>query len=279
MDFEIKKFENEHLNFLDQLIEDEYELGRIRWFCENSPQTSYLGFLGEELVGVTSYSGSVNLTDLVIYISPNHRNSGYGNILYNFVESKIKESEIRKLELVYVNDPENKYFLSKKGFDIEFSSTYMTYSGGKVDDCKYKIIQYEDKHYLETRTVIREAYHKMQVAVGIEEENFEYPPNEAQRKLYLEDAENRYLMLLENEIIASITLDDEEIDDLVVSVKHQGKGYGRELMAFAINKLIDDGYDQLELWCIVGNPAEQFYSKIGFEEQMIHDISYKRLVR
>jgi ribosomal protein S18 acetylase RimI-like enzyme len=48
--------------------------------------------------------------------------------------------------------------------------------------------------------------------------------------------------------VAALVLDDDEIETLAVDVKHQRKGYGTEMMALAINKIIDDGCDQVELW-------------------------------
>jgi mycothiol synthase len=278
MHYTIEQYTDKYYNQITELIEDdEYENGRVVWFVEQYPQFAYVAIHASDVVGVCVYSGGSKSVDVVIYVKPEYRRNKIGSALLSTVEEKMIEAGVQKVECAHIAKKAEQDFMQKHGYIKEFSSDLMIYTKGKLPDCKYEVIPYEDKYYVECHNVIRNAFHRMQVAVGLEDESFEYPPNELQRKEYLNNAESMYLMRVNNEIVAALILDDEEIDILAVDVKHQHKGYGREMMAFAINKILDEGYDSVELWCIVGNTADIFYEKLGFEKVRTHDIRTRTL--
>lgn len=256
MNFTIEKYKDEYYQQISQLIgDDDYENGRVVWFVEHYPQFTYVAIHASDVIGVCVYSGENESTDLLIYVKPEYRRRKIATKLLYTVEEKMKAAGVKEVYCDHIAGMAEQEFMNKYGYLKEFSSTLMVYSKDKLPDCKYEVIQYEDKYYIECHNVIRNAFHRMQVAVGLEDESYEYPPNEQQRKKYLENAESMYLMRVNDEIVAALILDDDEIDILAVDVNHQGKGYGKEMMAYAINKILDNGYDSVELWCIVGNTA------------------------
>lgn len=273
-----KPYESKYIQDVKDIItDDNYELDRILWFIEQYPQCTTIAKDYKNVVAVSVFSGKDKSTDLLLYVKPEYRRRGLGSKLLKITEEKMKESGVKSVECCHVNGIAEKAFMKNLEYDLEFSSSLMTYSLGKMPEPKYKVIPYDDKYYTECHNVIRGAFHKMQVAVGIEEETYECPPNEWERNEYLTNAENMFLMQVGEEIVAALILDDEEVDIVAVEVSQQGKGYGKEIMAFAINKIIDDGYNEVELWCIVGNSAEKFYNKLGFVKQRTHDIVSRKL--
>lgn len=73
-------------------------------------------------------------------------------------------------------------------------------------------------------------------------------------------------MLNGDEIVASVTTGDGEIDNLMVNPAYQGKGYGRKAMQFAMNKMLDAGYEKIHICYMEGNDsAEKLYYSLGFK--------------
>ncbi|MGL5415508.1 MAG: GNAT family N-acetyltransferase [Clostridium sp.] len=62
-----------------------------------------------------------------------------------------------------------------------------------------------------------------------------------------------------NELFA----DSAEINALYVLAGFQGEGIGRELLLEAMKNLKDMGYSSIIINCLQGNPAIEFYKKMG----------------
>lgn len=154
----------------------------------------------------------------------------------------------------------------------------MIYKGTRPEKSKYEVRAYKDEDYLPARSIIRNAFHKMQVGIGLEAEDYAYLPNQEERRDFEENQENIFLLIDEKQIVGVLRLCENEIDDLAVAPEEQRKGYGTQLLHFAINHLLDKlGSRSIRLWCIVGNTARDIYLKEGFESLRTHDIMYKSL--
>lgn len=86
------------------------------------------------------------------------------------------------------------------------------------------------------------------------------------------DIENNivFLCITDNETIGTVTVRDNEILRLFVSPKHQKKGYGRELLDFAEDK-VSEGYSEIVIDASL--PAKSIYLKRGYKE-----ISYNKIL-
>ena len=49
--------------------------------------------------------------------------------------------------------------------------------------------------------------------------------------------ENVYLLIEDGELIGSVALKGNEIDDLLVEISHQGQGYGKQILLWAIGQM------------------------------------------
>lgn len=276
---QIREYKDEDYDEISDLIDDEYECGHFQYLIEEETEHAYVAMEGQKAAGVSIAELDGKEAYVFLYVSEQYRNQGIGSLLLKKMEQHLKQLEITCVNLDYVVNEENRAFFHQLGYQVEFTSELMYYHGLVKYTQQHEIRPYQDADYLESRTVDREAFHKMQVSVGIEAEDFVYPPNEAQRKEYLKNRENRYVMIDHGDIVGVLLLDDEEIDTIAVKPEFQRCGYGTELLHYAEEKILkEQGAEQAELWCIVGNTAREFYLKEGFEPERIHDIANKKLM-
>ncbi len=74
----------------------------------------------------------------------------------------------------------------------------------------------------------------------------------------------------ENQPVGTVTIKENDICRLFVLPEFQGKGYGRELLAFAENE-ISKTYEEILLDASL--PAKRIYLKRGYKEKESHIIS------
>jgi hypothetical protein len=106
----------------------------------------------------------------------------------------MKLASVREVECPRITRVADQEFMQRHGYVKEFSSDLMVYSSGREADCRYEVMQYEDKYYIECHNVIRGAFHRTQVSVGLEDESYGSPPNEKEKQRYLDDSKSMYLM-------------------------------------------------------------------------------------
>lgn len=69
-----------------------------------------------------------------------------------------------------------------------------------------------------------------------------------------------------NEIIATVYIKNGIIDHLMISPNYQGKGYGKKVTQFAINKALSEGAELIQLGVIEWNKkATNLYKSLEFE--------------
>lgn len=75
--------------------------------------------------------------------------------------------------------------------------------------------------------------------------------------------ENVYLLIEQGEIIGSVALKVEEIDDLIVNPEYQGQGFGKQLLLWALQNIQTE---KVMLHVAAWNEcAVNLYKKCGFE--------------
>ena len=73
----------------------------------------------------------------------------------------------------------------------------------------------------------------------------------------------------ENNAVGTVTVKENEICRLFVLPEQQGKGYGKELISFAENK-ISEKYNEIILHASL--PAKAIYLKRGYKEVEFHSV-------
>ena len=74
---------------------------------------------------------------------------------------------------------------------------------------------------------------------------------------------NVYLLIENGEFIGSVALKGNEIDDLIVAPEHQNKGYGKQILLWALENIKSDKIIlHVAQW---NRKAISLYEKNGFE--------------
>ena len=107
----------------------------------------------------------------------------------------------------------------------------MQYAGGPVTS-DIVLPHYHDADFAAYKRVYENCFFDMRKALGI------YPAMACDTRANLrQKAEHIFLYKKEDELVGSVAIYGNEIDDLIVASVHQGKGYGRMLLTFAIAHL------------------------------------------
>ena len=121
-----------------------------------------------------------------------------------------------------------------------------------------ELIPYSSAYQEQYRTMYNDCYHEMREALDIQPYDFIQDDS-----FFEEGMENVYLLLENGEIIGSVALKNDEIDDLIVNRKFQGKGYGRQILLWALEHM---NTERVILHVADWNKkAIELYKKTGFE--------------
>lgn len=109
----------------------------------------------------------------------------------------------------------------------------MEYTGAPVNfDLDVNIINFDEKYYEIYKSIYHNCFYDMRKALELTPYNCCDSIEQIITK-----KENIFLLFINNEMIGSVAVYGNEIDDLIVAKKYQNKGYGKMLLLFAINLL------------------------------------------
>ena len=134
----------------------------------------------------------------------------------------------------------------------------MTYTHKTDERTSVRLLPYESSYQEQYKNLYNSCYHEMREALEIRPYDFIQDDS-----FFDEGMENVYILVKDNELIGSVALKGNEIDDLLVAVKYQGKGYGRQILLWALEN-INSGNILLHVaeW---NARAVRLYKSVGFE--------------
>jgi len=245
----------------------------------NDVDIEILGYLKDEEEGVMTIFAEgeavgVALLDddedagLYVYIFPQHRRRGYGREAAKLLEEQLREANCREIEIGYRADvPAAAALVAEMGYEAEFSSAYMEYSGPEFDCGEISVRQYEDADYPQVQAFTSEAFHLMRLSTGCFPDSVQEKPNEERRKKMAEAADKRFVYLQDGEIVAYGYIDEAMLETVAVKPTRQGEGIGRKFVGWLVNQIRKNGHETVSLYCVVGNArARKLYDSLGFVE-------------
>lgn len=134
----------------------------------------------------------------------------------------------------------------------------MEYIHPTKEDPVIELIKYSSQYQEEYKRIYNEGYHEMREALDIKPYDF------IQDNSFFEDGmDDVFLLLNNNEIVGTVALKIDEIDDLIVNRKYQGKGYGKQILLWAIKNI----QTQKPILHVAGwnEKAIVLYKNVGFE--------------
>ena len=271
----VREFIDDDLNEINRILKDEClisdeELKEFQKRSENKTNTTFVydesGIKG--FIELNKTSEEFNKWSINIYVLKNSRKSGIASLLYKKASEYLKNEKANLITISFRKDIEDSTeFFKKLGFKTWFSCYDMKYTGTKQSKSSLEFKNYEDRYFEKYEKLGGECFYELRKAnditpyksIEISDEN---------RKNTLKRKDNIYITVdSEDEIIASVFMENGIIDFVMVNSKYQGNGYGRETMKFAINKCIERGYDSIVLGVVKWNEkALKLYKSLGFEK-------------
>ena len=252
-------------DFLAELLEDKEDVFAV---C-----------LDEKPVGLSVIAREVDSGFLYIFIFPAYRERGFGTASARLAEQQLLSSGLRNMETAYPEGNAAAACLAVKcGFSPKYSSARMKYRGKCFDVPPLPIRPYEDKDYPAAFALSAEAFHKMRTETGRFPESVPETPSDKGREHWRNTADERFVYVLNNEIVGYAHVDGSELDSVSIKTSHQGKGLGRRFVRFLVNFILENKSGIPYLWCVVGNDkARQLYDSLGFEEAYREVFAFKKL--
>lgn len=134
----------------------------------------------------------------------------------------------------------------------------MTYTHKTDERTSVRLLPYESSYQEQYKNLYNSCYHEMREALEIRPYDFIQDDS-----FFDEGMENVYILVKDNELIGSVALKGNEIDDLLVAVKYQGKGYGRQILLWALENINSDNITlHVAEW---NTRAVRLYESVGFE--------------
>jgi ribosomal protein S18 acetylase RimI-like enzyme len=200
-----------------------------------------------------------------------------GLLLWDDMKKVFSEKSINFIKTFHVKDNlEWQQFFNRIGFEYWNSVYRLSYEGLKFDEPDICAVKYEDKHYEDKIRLESEAFAVLREQNEIQPYNWYLSASkealEDNRKRTYENREYIYLFFEGNEMIGASMVKNAEIDLLFVNIKYQGKGYGRKILEFTVNRGLEQNATAVNLNALANNDkALKLYNNTGFQVVQAQD--------
>ena len=217
--------------------------------------------------------------DVRTYVVPNARRKGIGTLLYNEIMRYEADIELTFIVTrIRVDQDDATLFYKKLGYKKWYGMNNLYYNGSEQPKSDMRVVAYEDKYFEEYAEGLRQSFYEMRKA-------HDFQPhlccelNEQKREELLKNKDNIFLLISNENFIASVKVKDNGfLDDIFVVPSYQGKGYGKIITQFGINKAIDKGVNSIETSVVEWNTrALNLYIGLGFDK--VQNTHYYRLLK
>lgn len=233
----------------------------------------------DEVVGLVGIQDDSHAY-IYVCIFPGYRNRGYGYLAVCAAEQMCSSRCITIAASYDCGNGIAERLARKCGFIKKHESVAMTYSGEEFAVPALPIRKHRDEDFLEAYKLSAEAFHIMRLETGHDPNSVPYEPDDEIRQYCLETADERYVYLLDDEIIGCAHIEGAEIDNVAIKISHQGKGFGRAFVKFLTNEILKKGIGQPFLFCLVSNKkALRLYHSIGYTETRRYAYAQKQIRR
>jgi len=114
---------------------------------------------------------------------------------------------------------------------MEVVAYTMKYEGERLSSA-LALMPFEEKYYNSYRGIYNNCFYEMRKALNLQ------PYNDCDSlEQLLVKKDDIFLLVVDDEIIGSVAVYGNEIDDLIVAHKFQNQGYGKQLLEFAVDLL------------------------------------------
>lgn len=207
------------------------------------------------------------ISQIICYVAPTHRRQGIGEQLYEYGKECLSKLDPNTTWLFFRCDVgDSASFYQNRGAKPWYAYHYMVYEGTPEAKASYgfdNVTLYEEQNfesYLENRAA---------AFLSVNQLIDSRPHDERERrdeilKWTTTNKENIWLFWKDQKLAGSVTLYDGFFDELFVSPDFKGKGVGKDIVHWALNRVIKQGHNPC--LCVVTNnvPASNLYQSVGF---------------
>ena len=144
---------------------------------------------------------------------------------------------------------------------MEIIAYKMTYKNAQTPQSDIVCIPFEEQFFQEYMRIYNECFYEMRKALDIQPYTFLNAYEQIADKI-----QDIYLLTEQGEIIGSVACYGYEIDDLIVNPIFQHKGYGKQLLLWAMQHVRERSNDPITLHVAEWNhDALMLYKQVGFE--------------
>ena len=144
---------------------------------------------------------------------------------------------------------------------MEITAYEMKYGDARVEKSDIVCIPFEAAFFPEYKRIYNECFYEMRKALGIQPYYFLDDYRQIMDKI-----QDIYLLIEQGEIVGSVACYGNEIDDLIVNPKFQRRGYGKQLLLWAMRHIREESNAPITLHVAAWNRnALMLYKKVGFE--------------
>lgn len=252
-----------------QLLSDDVDAGEdILRVLAKEPELFIAAYMEDRLVALAQVNEPAAQSYLSVFVAPPLRRQGIGSAMVKYAESQLRAGGTQKVRSSFrAGRPSSLAFAQKLGYDPYFSSAFMQRAGEPFPQEELPVRPYTDKDYPASQSLYAAAFHEMRVRVGCFPDSVIARPSEKERSVWKADAEDRFVYILNGEIVAYSHLSGNELSSVSVRTDLQGHGIGRKFIKHLCNVIHQRGSASVNLWCVVGNEARTLYDSLGFKEK------------
>ncbi len=212
------------------------------------------------------WNGTEKKGDMQIYVVLEARRKGIGTMLYNEImkhQNGIKLTFIKTLFRVDKDD--STLFYKKLGYKKWYGMHDLYYNGSTQPNTDLQFVAYEDKYFEQYAEGLRKSFYEMRKAHDFQP-HYCCELNNEKREEIIKNKEHIFLLIKNENLIASAIVNNNGfLDDIFVIPSYQGKGYGRLITQFALNKALSKGINKIETSVVEWNTrALKLYQSVGF---------------
>lgn len=241
----------------------------------------YIVYEDDKAVGLVKVVDEPDTYEIAsFYFLEQYRNKGYGKQVIAYLR---KELVKKRMQLwVLEENIKARRFYENNGFK-NTGNTRMISRGNDYMQNQYELlpevwayemyydkqiqenpeiccVPFEEVYFEEYKKIYNECFYEMRKALNIEPYNWY-----SEYEQMADKAENVFLLLEDNQIIGSVACYGNEIDDLIVKKTCQKKGYGKQLLLWAMNHIRQHNNSEITLHVAEWNKdALELYKKVGF---------------
>ncbi len=250
--------------------------------CNSEDNDNYLLYEGGDAIGIVRviYPASDGCELSSFYILEEYRNNGYGTQVLEYLRAVYGNGKIQLW--VLEDNIKARRFYEYNGFKstgktrrISRGNDYvqiqyellpevwayeMYYDKQIQENPEICCVPFEEVYFEEYKNIYNECFYEMRKALGIEPYNWYSEYNQMADK-----AENIFVFLKDNQIIGSVACYGNEIDDLIVKKSCQKRGYGKQLLLWAMDHIRQNNNSEITLHVAEWNKSTlRLYEKVGF---------------